>query len=63
MATVSVTFQPGDRVQQTPAAAPPVMTVIQVGSIGQVECEWYVSGNRNTGWFAVNSLHLIPPTP
>lgn len=58
MAEVAVTLQAGDQVQQAPAAPPPVMTVFTMG-LKQVECEWYVNGTRNTGWFDVSSLHLV----
>ena len=58
MVQVTATYQPGDQVQQAPAAPPPVMTVLALGVKGDVECEWYANGVRNSGWFPASSLHL-----
>lgn len=58
MVEATIVFQAGDQVQQA-AVTPPVMTVMGSGVKGDVECEWFVSGVRNTGWFAPSSLHLV----
>lgn len=37
MVQITATYQPGDQVQQAPAAPPPVMTVLAIGIKGDVE--------------------------
>lgn len=63
MVEVVANYQVGDNVQQA-VTPPPVMTVIAVGIL-QVQCEWFVNGVRQTGWFSPSTLHLVtaPHTP